>query len=412
MDPYELVILLSITLILSYVSSLIHEKTKIPDLVWLIILGIIVGPVLEIFPKNVFVSLAHFMSIIALSVILFEAGLDINLKTLLKEMGKASVLSISTIVSVTVIVGIFISQLLPESFSILQGTLLGAIISGSSTVVVLGILSPLSDNMNIEDARTMLVVESVLSDPIRIILSVMIIRMIMEPHVLLFKSLLKLVLVIVSSTLLGIISGTILVYILTRLRSKPHNYMVTLAVMLSLYSFAEKIIGKGGGPIVAITFGLTLSNFNYLADLIEYEQGVLVPINYIKDFHDEITFFIESFFFVYIGIIVTLSIRYAIIGIGILLLKTIIRYIIISIVNKTISFSVKEEILSKVVYSPGLPAFVMSQLPLIYDPNAEYFSNPGIYPDLVLPIVLSTVILNAITCSSIAQKRIKKDDEK
>ena len=411
MNPYELIILVSITLILSYVSSLIYEKTKIPDIVWLIFLGILVGPVLNIFNKKVFVSLSHLMSIIALSVFLFDAGLDINIKTLLKQMGKASVLSITTIISVILVVGVFLSRLLPNSFNLLEGMLLGSMIAGTSTVSVFGILSQLSKNIDdIGNTQTMLMIESVLSDPICIMLSIMFLRMVMEPDTSILISLRKLVIVLVFSSLLGIFSGMVWANILTPIRGRPYSYMVTLAVLLPLFAVAEKVIGKGGGAMVAITFGLALSNFDYFANLINFERDVLVPLNDIREFHGEITFFVKSFFFVYIGLIVTLSLQYTLIGLGIVTLIMCVRFLVVTGISKAMSFTVEEEILSKVVYASGLPAFVMSQLPLIYDPNAEYFSNPRLYPDLAMPIVLGIVIVNALAGSSLAKEKIEEEN--
>ncbi len=51
----------------------------------------------------------------------------------------------------------------------------------------------------------------------------------------------------------------------------------------------------------------------------------------------------------------------------------------------------------------------MSQLPLIYDPNREYFLDPAIYPNLVMPIVLGTVLVAALTAPLLA-KRLLRDD--
>lgn len=87
-----------------------------------------------------------------------------------------------------------------------------------------------------------------------------------------------------------------------------------------------------------------------------------------------------------------------------------VRYLVVTGISKAMSFTVEEEILSKVVYASGLPAFVMSQLPLIYDPNAEYFSNPRLYPDLAMPIVLGIVIVNALAGSSLAKEKIEEEN--
>jgi hypothetical protein len=83
-------------------------------------------------------------------------------------------------------------------------------------------------------------------------------------------------------------------------------------------------------------------------------------------------------------------------GLSILVLMIILRYIIVTIIGGVLAFSPKEKVLSRLIYASGLPAFVMSQLPLMFDPNREFFKNPEIYPNLVMPIVLGSVLFSAL----------------
>ena len=91
----KIIILVSATLIISYVSSLIYSKTKVPDILWLMGFGIFVGPILDIFDKELFLTLAPIMSVLALSIILFEAGINVDIETILQVMGKSLILSIA-----------------------------------------------------------------------------------------------------------------------------------------------------------------------------------------------------------------------------------------------------------------------------------------------------------------------------
>jgi hypothetical protein len=59
------------------------------------------------------------------------------------------------------------------------------------------------------------------------------------------------------------------------------------------------------------------------------------------------------------------------------------------------------------IYASGLPAFVMSQLPLIYDPEGLFFTNPEVFPNIVMPIVLGTVLFAAITAPNVAKRLLK-----
>jgi hypothetical protein len=49
----------------------------------------------------------------------------------------------------------------------------------------------------------------------------------------------------------------------------------------------------------------------------------------------------------------------------------------------------------------------MAQLPMIFDPGREHFLNPEIYPNLVMPIVLGTVLFAALTAPIIAKRLLE-----
>ena len=409
-DAERILLLVSSTLIICYISGLFYTKTKIPDILWVLGFGILLGPVLGYFDKEMFLSLSPLMSTVALSIILFDAGLNLDIKMLLQALTKASILSVVTILSVIISVGYTLSFLMPLSFTLKQGMLLGAMIGGTSTIAVFGVLSGLDKIMdNIESTRIILVLESVVSDPICIISSITLIRMIMMPGVSIEDSLKDILYTFILSSALGLAIGQMWAEVLDKLRGRPLNYIMTLAILFPAYIIAEKMIGEGGGPMAALTFGLMISNYGYITRKFGVTRNVKVDKRRLREFHEEITFFIKAFFFVYVGLIVTISGEYLKIGLGILALILFIRFLVVYSVGGVLKFSKQEKVLSTLVYASGLPAFVMSQLPLIYDPNKEFFLDPEIYPNLVMPIVLGTVLVAALTAPLLA-KRLLRDD--
>jgi cell volume regulation protein A len=401
----RILLLVSSTLIICYISGLFYTKTKIPDILWVLGFGILLGPVLGYFDKELFLSLSPLMSTVALSIILFDAGLNLDIKMLIQALTKASILSVVTILSVIVSVGYTLSFLMPMSFTLKQGMLLGAMIGGTSTIAVFGVLSGLDRIMDdIESTRIILVMESVVSDPICIISSITLIRMIMMPGVSIEDSLKDILYTFILSSVLGLAIGQMWAEVLDKLRGRPLNYIMTLAILFPAYIIAEKMIGEGGGPMAALTFGLMISNYGYITRKFGVTRNVKVDKRRLREFHEEITFFIKAFFFVYVGLIVTISGEYLKIGLGILALILFIRFLVVYSIGGVLKFSKQEKVLSTLVYASGLPAFVMSQLPLIYDPNREYFLDPEIYPNLVMPIVLVTLLVAALTAPLLAKR--------
>jgi len=406
----SILLLVSSTLIICYISGLFYTKTKIPDIIWVLGFGILLGPVLGYFDKEIFLTLSPLMSTVALSIILFDAGLNLDIKLLFQALTKATILSVTTILTVIIAVGYTLVFLMPSSFTLKQGMLLGAMIGGTSTIAVFGVLSGLERILHdIESTRVLLVLESVVSDPICIIASITLIRMIMMPGVSIEDSIKDILYTFVLSSALGLAMGQMWAEILDKLRGRPYNYIMTLAILFPAYIIAEKMIGEGGGPMAALTFGLMIANYGYITRKFGITRNVKVDKRRLREFHEEITFLIKAFFFVYVGLIVTISGQYIKIGLGILALILFIRFVVVNVVGKALNFSSQEKILSTLVYASGLPAFVMSQLPLIYDPTRQHFLDPEIYPNLVMPIVLGTVLFAALTAPILAKSLLKQE---
>jgi cell volume regulation protein A len=359
--------------------------------------GIIVGPVTNLIEKELFVELAPLMSVIALSVILFEAGITVNLELLLEGLSKAILVSVTSIMTSIIVLGLLLNYVMPNEFTLLGAMLLGSMVGGTSTVSVFGILSGIEREVkDLTSTKILLTMESIVSDPFCIIASITIIKMILTPNVEILDAARTIVIIFVASSLLGLFIGLIWSRILDRLRHNPFTYMLTIGVLLPAYIISEEWIGEGGGAMTALTFGLAITNYRFIMNQMGWKSRVKIDSRRLREFHEEIAFFIKSFFFVYIGLVVSLSLKYTFYGFGITLVLMFIRIFVIEVLSRVISFTTSEKALSQFIYASGLPAFVMSQLPQIFDPNSEHFASISIYTDLCMPIVVGTVIYSSI----------------
>jgi cell volume regulation protein A len=412
LNAENLIILVCSTLLLSFISSLMYKLTKIPDVIWLIGFGILMGSGVQYVDKELFNELAPLMSIIALSIILFEAGINIDIITLIDNLGKATALTISSILLSTLVIGTSVHLLLPNNFTLLQGMLLGAMIGGTSTVAVFGIMSNLDKNVsnvsNIASTKVMLTMESIISDPVCIMVSITLLKIIIQPGVNLRNSFIGIFSTFILSSILGVFSGLSWSIILNRLRTHPYTYMITLAVLMPLYIFSEEIVGEGAGAMTALAFGLAITNYSDFMERLGKPSKVKINVRKLREFHEEIVFFIKSFFFVYIGVVVTLSWKYTFVGFTLVILQMAMRYGLVAILGKALLFTREETSISKVVYASGLPAFVMSQLPQLYDPNGLVFLTPGLYPDICMPIVLGTILYSGLIGPWMISNELKK----
>ena len=405
--PDKFLLLVSSTLFLCYVSGLFYTKTRIPDILWLLGFGILLGPVLGVFEKDSFVSLSPLMGVVAICIITFDSGISLDMKTLQKTFFKSITLTLATFFAIVAAVGYSVSFLMPMRFSLREGMLLGTMVAGISTVAVISLMTGLRRLIpNMESARALLMLESTLCDPIRMVAAITIIRMIMLPSVSILDSAKDIVYTFVMGSLIGLVLSLVWAEVLDRLRGQPFNYMMTMAALFPTYLLGERI-GDGGGTLAAFVFGLVLANYRHFAKALNMNRSLRPDKGKIVKFNEEIVFLLKSYYFVYIGLIATLSREYFLVGFGIVAILLAVRYLVASGVGRLMGFSQEERIISRVVYALGTSTLVMSQLPSIFDPEMNYIVNPGIYTDLCFPIVLGTVVFAAIASPIIARRQLK-----
>ena len=54
----SMLVLTGVTIFLGYVGNLIFEKTRIPDAVWLLVFGLLVGPIFNLIDTTMFLSIS------------------------------------------------------------------------------------------------------------------------------------------------------------------------------------------------------------------------------------------------------------------------------------------------------------------------------------------------------------------
>ncbi|HNM50879.1 MAG TPA: cation:proton antiporter, partial [Candidatus Obscuribacter sp.] len=70
---------------LAHLFAVIFEKTRIPDVLPLVLLGLLLGPVTNFVHTESFGDVGHVFTTVALVIILFECGLDIDFQLLARS---------------------------------------------------------------------------------------------------------------------------------------------------------------------------------------------------------------------------------------------------------------------------------------------------------------------------------------
>jgi NhaP-type Na+/H+ or K+/H+ antiporter len=157
MNNVLVVVSVGLLYFLAHAFAGIYSRTKIPDVLLLMIVGLVLGPLLGIVTPKQLEQVGSIFIAITLIVILFQSGLGISLDTLRKASSRGVALTITNFF-VTMIVSAVI-VFLNTKISLLLAFMLGATVGGTSSAVVIPLLSQLK--MKSESAA-MLVLESAL----------------------------------------------------------------------------------------------------------------------------------------------------------------------------------------------------------------------------------------------------------
>ena len=370
-----------VVVFLGVAGEAFFKKTAIPDVAFLMILGVIIGPVLGIIQPEAVIQIVPYFAALALIIIMFDGGLNIDIKNMIRTVHFAFTLALLGFILSVAMVALGAHYILEWYW--LDSILLGAIVGGSSSAIVFGLVRNIRVS---EDAKSMLSFESALTDILSTIVAFIMFEAILSGSFDLNTLEESLGRSVVVGLVLGFGVGIPWMYVSTKLANAQHGYMLTLGVLFVLFFLANSF-GESGA-LTALVFGLMLGNKRHLSKILRFK---LPKIDTDDPTHNQLTFLVRSFFFVFVGLMASFGkIEYIIFGI----LITIAIYYGRTIVGKitlTKRFSQLDRQVTYVMIPRGLAAAVLATYPITLGlPNAE------VYPQIIFFIILSSVIITTI----------------
>lgn len=373
----------AVIIILGFLGEEFFKRTSIPDPLLLLLLGVLMGPIFQFFAQEELLAITPYFSALALIIILFDGGLNMNIEEAIKNSPRALIMA-----SLGWVLNVFITAILCKyllGWRLLNGLLMGSIVGGGSSLIVIALTRKLGVK---EEVETLLSLESILTDVLCTVGAFAAINIILSGEISLEAALGSVGIAFGVGILVGLGFGVLWLFSLEKLKSKPNSYMLTLAVLFLTYVVAT-LLG-GSGAISALFLGLIIGNNGPIAKLLRFRTTVSVDDN-VRDFHCQISFLIRSFFFVFTGLLFTLSsFSYALFGILLTFVFLGIRFVIIRIT--TVRSNLKSvKTLMTIMFPRGLAAAVLASLPLTMGvPNSEFF------PEISFIVILSSIIVTTI----------------
>jgi cell volume regulation protein A len=408
------ILLLGLIILIGFIGNILFKYTKVPESLFMIVIGLVVGPVFHVVDQTLFMSYIPLVSTLTLIIILLDSGFSLSLSRTVRSLGKALRLTLLVLLFSTVFIGGFMYLM---GWSFLHALFIGTISSGTTTIVVSYLLTRFSIPDGVRDA---LILESIFNDVTLITMSVILLQIIQLQTVSLSQIVMTFVEPIAIAIVLGVVFMVAWVSVLSRVyRGEELVYVFTLGVLFILYFLVEAL--GGIGALAILVFSLTLSNLPLLIDAIQDElilrkrvlsEYQVETFQFLRERFQEITrqiknsqinfsFFIKNFFFVYLGIIFdveNLNVTSVLIALGIIALMVISRYVSVRVAARFDPEFKQSATIMTLMIARGFTATFAALMP-----SSEGVEIPRLKEITLIMVLLTTII--TITGAIVYERR-------
>ena len=293
-----IIIGLAVLFFMGHALSWFFMKTKIPDLLLLIIVGYIFGPsVLGLITPDHLGKVGPVLSTIALIVILYEGGLNLSTQDLVRSSASALILSLLTFCSIVAVTTLVLKPFLPLNLALLTGVGIG---STSSAIVI-----PMVQFLSIKkDTKTVLSLESAFTDVLTIIIFLSILDSIQSNQYSLTQFFMGLGSTPLFSIGVGVGTGILWAMIKKFWKSADQLFFAGEAWALLTYGVTEFLSLNGAISVLAL--GFTLANVTLLPSAFRHILNTEISQRELS-LLSTMTFLLRTFFFLYLGLLIQFS---------------------------------------------------------------------------------------------------------
>lgn len=335
----------------------VFNKTKIPDLLILIGIGYLVGPTFGFVSKSDLGQVGELVATLALIVILYEAGLQLSTKDLKESWVPSLLLTTSNFFAICIVATLLAMPLMGFPFALLVALGVG---STSSAIVI-----PMVKFLSLEQkTKTILSLESAFTDIFAIVLFLVTIDGIIAGKM----DALSLFVNIGPKTFVSMGLGLLLAFAWASIKKYATNYtqMRFAGEAWALLCYGIATLLSLNGALCVLSLGFTLANLNllpnWMTQLLSKEPVTFEEMSLLK----EITFLLKTFFFLYLGLIISFG-NWQVVLIGFLITVAVF---ITRFVSVKFLFPAKKgdpllDVLSLTAMGPrGLACAVLATIPL------------------------------------------------
>ncbi len=296
-------IIFSTLLILSILTIKLSSRFGIPSLVLFLAIGMLAGS--DGFGGITFdnPSLVQSLGITALIFILFSGGLDTDWSAVRPIVWQGLSLSTLGVLITALLIGVFVAWV--QGFSILEGLLLGAIVSSTDAAAVFMVLRARQTKMP-RRLIQLLEFESGSNDPMAVVLTIAVIQLLTQPSTSFADLVVFFLMQMGVGTVIGLAMGEIMRRSFNAIDLELEGVYPVLSIALALLTFGLADYLKGSGFLAVYLAGLVMQRKPFT-----HQQSVL-------RFHDGLAWLMQVTMFLALGLQVYPARLIPIAGVGLL----------------------------------------------------------------------------------------------
>jgi cell volume regulation protein A len=343
----------------------------------------------------------------ALVIILFDGGLSLDIRSVIESMRFSVFLALINFVLVALAVGASLYFIMGIDF--LVALTLGSIVGGTTGAVVI----PIARKMRIRDrTKAMLIMESVMTDVLVIVATLSLISVIKLDEFSILAVIRELAVKFLVGGAVGFAAGVGWLFVLEKLKNQPLSYMITVAALFIIAGLVELAPVSSSGAVAALTFGLALGNRRFVKKRLSSLSLSALSDEHIHYFHTEITFFVRTFFFVYLGLsfrFATFTAEHLVLGMFVICLAAMARWLSAHAASRMGELDNQEEMAVFALMPRGLAAAVLATLPAVQLAGLDVWSDDlgVLFLNTTLIVILGTTVLATIF-SCLTERKIDK----
>lgn len=354
-----IIIFIGIFIFWGHYLAAIFTKRGIPDVLGLMFIGILLGPVTGLVDTASFGTFGKLFSHLVLVFILFESGTDLKIaevKKSFKESAGITAVGFFATWAVLSTLTFFIFHI-----PVLACLFIGAALGGTSSAVVVGLVRRIAVTPK---TSAILIMESVETDVFTLAIPISILGLMVTGEIEINMVLSQFVASLIIALMIGIGGAFLWSVIINRFPDLKSTKFSTPAFLLILYGITEYL--NFSGPLTALSFGIAIGNLMYLEprflDKIIPDQAIVLPEDE-RNFFSEIVFLLRTFFFLFIGMSIQIQrLDWLLWGAVMTLVLCLVRILYVPLVVPASTPLMDKAVISSML-PKGLGAAVIATLP-------------------------------------------------